>query len=234
MDSDNQGPASKDEYLRSGEAESAQQQNNGPVQSPITQQAFERRRPVFNPMGRIEDINVEEVKIADIRRHFFGLFLIYLATVVAVALSLGLIVILAPSVLGTGGLVNTILSVGSLVVILMAVIFMVLASKIYNANQIIITDVNVTQVLQIGLFNRKVSELTMENIEDVTANQSGVFPTIFNYGTLVIETAGEQNNFTFKYCPNPNAYAKALQDARGEYQRKHMPGGHHSAPIPHS
>ena len=65
----------------------------------------------------------------------------------------------------------------------------------------------------------------MENVEDVTSEQGGIFPTIFNYGVLKVETAGEQNNFIFKYCPNPNAYAKALQDARAAYFAKHNSAG---------
>lgn len=192
-----------------------------PEQSPITDEAFERRKPVFNPMGRVEDINHDEIKVADIRRHFFGLFLIYLQVVVALALSLGLIVFLLPDVVGSSATLNAVLALVSLFMIGLGLIFMALATKIYNANQLIVTDIHVTQVLQVGLFNRKVSELTMENVEDVTSEQGGVFPTIFNYGTLKVETAGEQNNFVFKYCPNPNAYAKALQDARAAYFASH-------------
>jgi hypothetical protein len=196
----------------------------GPVQSPITPEAFERRKPVFNPLGKVEDINADEVKVADIRRHFFGLFLIYLQTVVGLGLALGLIIFLVPNIFGDNNTtVNSALGFLTLIIVVLGAIFMILATKIYNANQLIVTDINVTQVLQTGLFDRKVSELTMENVEDVTAEQHGIFPTLFNYGTLKVETAGEQNNFIFKYCPNPNAYAKALQDARGAYYAKHSP-----------
>ncbi|MBW3568725.1 PH domain-containing protein [Candidatus Parcubacteria bacterium] len=192
-----------------------------PARHPITESAFSDRQHVFNPLGRVEDINQEEVKIADIRRHFFGLFIKYLETILAIGLALGLIIFLTPSVFGNGGTAKSAVMLLSLIVITLGALFLVLVTKIYNSNQLIITDINVTQVLQIGLFSRKVSELTMENVEDVTAEQHGIFPTLFNYGTLKVETAGEQNNFIFKYCPNPNAYAKALQDARAAYFKKH-------------
>lgn len=231
MNEDNKNPNPAEEYMskitndNQPEPEQAAGERTGPAQSPITGEAFERRKPVFNPMGRVEDINADEVKVADIRRHFFGLFIIYLQVVLGVGLSLGLIVFLLPDVIGSSATLNAGLSLLSLVFIGMGLIFMVLATKIYNANQLIVTDIHVTQVLQIGLFSRKVSELTMENVEDVTSEQGGVFPTIFNYGTLKVETAGEQNNFVFKYCPNPNAYAKALQDARAAYFAKHNSAG---------
>lgn len=194
------------------------QQDNSPEpqQSPITDEAFKRRQPVFNPLGRVEDINADEIKVADIRRHAFGLIVVYIQAFLAFGLAFGLIGFLAPSVLGNSDAGGLIIALG-IVSLALVGLFLVLYTKIYFGNQLIITDIHVTQVLQTGLFSRKVSELTMENVEDVTADQHGIFPTLLNYGTLKVETAGEQNNFVFKYCPNPNAYAKALQDARAAY-----------------
>jgi len=216
---DDQKPAPFGTYLGKTPKQEPPKQ---PVQSPITEEAFSQRSPVFNPLGRVEHINHDEVRIADVRRHFFGLFLIYLQTVVALVLSVGLIIFLLPGAFGeNNATVDSIVWFSALIVATLGLIFLALATKIYNSNQLIITDINITQVLQVGLFSRKVSELTMENVEDVTAEQHGIFPTIFNFGTLKVETAGEQNNFIFKYCPNPNAYAKALQDARAAYFKKH-------------
>jgi hypothetical protein len=42
-------------------------------------------------------------------------------------------------------------------------------------------------------------------------------PHLFNYGTLRVETAGEQSNFNFIYCPRPNAVAKLILEARERY-----------------
>jgi uncharacterized membrane protein YdbT with pleckstrin-like domain len=189
-----------------------------PKQSPIMPEAEQKRRPVFDPTGRVEQITSDETKIADVRRHPFGLFLIYLQAFVGLGLGLGLIFAFLPSVLEVTSISdNTADSIAfffALIVIGLGLVFLLLATKIYQGNQLIVTDINITQVLQVGLFSRKVSELSMKNVEDVTAQQSGIFPTLFNYGTLRIETAGEQNNFVFIYCPNPNAYAKAILDAR--------------------
>lgn len=200
-------------------------ENQGPKESPIAPEAMKRRRPVFNPLGRVEDLTAEETKVADIRRHPFGLFLIYLQTIVALGLSFILIFAFLDNFLSVFGLDNAAARAMAyfmaLVVLTLGLLFLVLATRIYEGNQLIITNINVTQVLQVGLFNRKISELSMENVEDVTAQQHGIFQTLFNYGTLKIETAGEQNNFIFPYCPNPNAYAKALLDARQHYLADH-------------
>ena len=196
-----------------------------PKESPILPNAEQRRRPVFDPTGKIEHVMHDEVRVADVRRHPFGLFILYLQTIVGLSLAFLLIFLLLPTFLETTGIsdatANGALTVLSFVSAIFALLFLILAARIYRANQLIVTDENVTQVLQVGLFRRKVSELSMHNVEDVTADQHGILQTFLNYGTLTIETAGEQNNFTFVYCPNPNAYAKALLDARQMYFKRH-------------
>lgn len=200
-------------------------QDSGPKDSHILPNAEKRRAPVFDPTGRVEHITQEETRVADVRRHPFGLFIIYLQFFVGLGIAFFLIFGLLPGVLDTlnldGTLGKTFAYLFGVLVLFFGVVFLILASRIYQGNQLIITDVNVTQVLQVGLFNRKVSELSMGNVEDVTAEQKGILQTFFNYGTLRIETAGEQNNFIFVYCPNPNAYAKALLDARQQFLATH-------------
>jgi len=199
--------------------------DQAPKQSDIADKAAERRGRLFDPTGRIESLTAEETLVADVRRHPFGLFLIYLQIFVALGLSLILIFAFLPSVIESLNLnsaaANSVAALFGLITIVFGLIFVVLVTRIYKGNQLIVSDKNVTQVLQVGLFDRKVSELSMANVEDVTAQQKGIFPTLLNYGTLKIETAGEQNNFIFVYCPNPNAYAKAILDARLAFISQH-------------
>lgn len=199
--------------------------NQAPMESNIAEKAGEQRPPVFDPTGRVEQLSSHEIKIADVRRHPFGLVVIFLQAIIALALALGLIIPFALSSLKSLGISpsggGSVLALFVLVAVILVVIYLILATRIYLSNQLIITNDNVTQVNQVGLFNRKVSEISMGNVEDVTALQSGVFQTFFNFGHLHIETAGEQNNYDFLYCPNPNAYAKAIQDARVEFIKTH-------------
>ncbi len=197
-----------------------------PVDSPILPEAELRRRPVFDPTGRVEQINHDETKVADVRRHPIGLFFIYIQAFFALGLAMVLIFGFLGDALGFIGQEGS--SGAQAVAYLFAaisaglvILYLLLATRIYLASQLIVTNDNVTQVMQVGLFDRKVSEISMENVEDVTAQQKGILPTIFNYGRLHIETAGEQNNYNFIYCPNPNAYAKAIQDARVTFLKLH-------------
>jgi hypothetical protein len=62
----------------------------------------------------------------------------------------------------------------------------------------------------------------MSNVEDVNVQENGFLPTILNFGTLTVETAGEEDNFIFPMCPSPNHYAEIILEARQKYAETHL------------
>ena len=160
------------------------------------------------------DRNDDEQKLGEIAKHPFGIILFYIQAACGIILSVGLSYFLLPSLIEDTSTAFLVANIFALIAILLAVIIVTLTSIIYNQNRLIITDRNITQVLQYGLFNRKVSQLNMLNVEDVTATQKGILSTVLGYGELTIETAGEQMNFHFTYCPRPSYYAKVILKTR--------------------
>ena len=71
----------------------------------------------------------------------------------------------------------------------------------------------------------------MVNVEDVTSIQKGMFATMLGYGVLKIETAGEQANFEYTFCPRSNYYAKVILNAREKVLGQHD-GDHTVEPGP--
>lgn len=67
----------------------------------------------------------------------------------------------------------------------------------------IVTDQRIVNIEQLGLFRRRVSEMEHSRIQDVTSKIKGVFPTLFKYGYVYIQTAGATERFIFKQVPNP-------------------------------
>lgn len=96
-----------------------------------------------------------------------------------------------------------------------------IAAAIFMNNYLVITNENLIQMLQMSLFSRKVSQLSLAKIQDVTAKQNGFFPTVFKYGSIGIESAGEQSNFTFRFAEKPYESAKRIIDAGDRYNSKH-------------
>ncbi len=162
----------------------------------------------------MEQVDADETKLADTRKHPIGIILLYIQVGFGMILAIGLAYFLLPLVLEDTDLAFFIGNIFTAVAVVMAFIVLTISTIIFRENRIIVTDRNVTQVLQYGLFSRKVSQLNINNVEDVTALQKGILPTFFNYGTLKIETAGEQVNFHFSFCPNADYHAKIILDAR--------------------
>ena len=169
--------------------------------------------------GRIEDVDDDEQQLCQIRKHNFGLFSVYLEIVFGLAAVLLVLYLFLPTVLSSNSSAqnNTLIALAGIIFLVVAWVGLTAFSYIYRRSFLIVTDRNVTQVLQQGLFNRKVSELSLANVEDVSAIRKGLFATMFNFGTLQVETAGETENFVFPFCPNPNYYGKLILDARRNF-----------------
>jgi hypothetical protein len=67
----------------------------------------------------------------------------------------------------------------------------------------IVTNKRIINIEQLGLFRREISELDHVKIQDVTSEVKGLIPTLFNYGYIYVQTAGEKERFVFKQVPDP-------------------------------
>lgn len=155
-----------------------------------------------------------------VRRHPIGIVAIYaemLTGIVAVIV----IVLLAMFAFFTHLSSSTkgLIAAGSVFVIAFLVALLLIATYVYRQCRLVVTNKSVVQIMQKALFNRKISRLSMSNVEDVNVIQQGVLASIFNYGTLTIQTAGEVDNFVFTLCPNPDVYANRILEARQAYAR---------------
>lgn len=163
-----------------------------------------------------------EQVITVVKRSVMGLVGIYLVAFLAVAAITTLLVVLSPSTFKTS---NSDISGSLSAVILVSAILLVLilftATHIYRQSQLMVTDRSLVQVMQKTLFNRKVSRLSMSNVEDVNEEQRGLISSLFNYGTLTVQTAGTEDNFIFTMCPSPAQLADKILECRQAYAKAH-------------
>ncbi len=177
-------------------------------------------------LGMIE-FDQEEQLVAEVRRHPFGLFVIYATGAVIAGVLLAAVVGGAYLVGDTGdlgvdgGLIRTIMVVVGLVLTLISLAVTMISAMLYNSNVVLVTSEKIAQFLYTTIFDRKISQLSIGDVQDVTVSQKGVFARIFNYGTLVIETAGEQQNYTFIYTPDPYQVSKLIVGAHEENLKKY-------------
>lgn len=79
----------------------------------------------------------------------------------------------------------------------------------------IVTTDRIVDIDQRGLFRRTVDELDCKMIQDVSAAKHGILQTLFNFGTVEIQTAGERRNFTFAGVPDPNRVQELVAKSQG-------------------
>lgn len=65
----------------------------------------------------------------------------------------------------------------------------------YYCDILIVTDRRVVEINQEQLFYRHISELNLLDVEDTNSTVQGVFATFLGFGTVNVQTAGEQENF---------------------------------------
>jgi hypothetical protein len=187
--------------------------NNQPTQQPATN----------NPLAVMQP---GEKVLFELKRHPIGIITIYIMTGF-VLVALGVITFgVAPDLISSAG--SQAISVGGLLYFffaLLCLMFNLIATIVYWGNRWVLTDDSITQITQTSLFHKESSSLALESLEDVTVDQHGIFPHIFNYGMLKAETAGQRSNFHFSYTPNPNYYAKKILEAHESEnaKRNHQP-----------
>jgi uncharacterized membrane protein YdbT with pleckstrin-like domain len=184
----------------------------------VKQEQDEALQKVHNPLSVMQP---GERVICEIKRHPIGLFGIYLSSFLLLALLAVVIFIFGPQLFpnvdesqlySAGG-------IAFLILLVLVLLFTYAASIVYNGNRWIVTTDSITQVTQTGLFAKQSSQLSMGNLEDITAEQNGILTQLFGYGLLKAETAGERSKFQFAFCPRPTYHAQCILGAREAFEQ---------------
>lgn len=79
-------------------------------------------------------------------------------------------------------------------------------------NIFIVTDERIIDIDFINLLSKDVAEAKIFRIQDMSYQARGILATMFNYGDVTIETAGEQPNFSFESVPKPSEVVDIIGD----------------------
>ena len=85
----------------------------------------------------------------------------------------------------------------------------------------IVTNDRIIDIEQFGLFSRTISELELFRIQDITTNVHGIFPTIFKYGDVTIQTASINTTIIFHNVPYPDKIRQNLLELAHEDYKFH-------------
>lgn len=97
-----------------------------------------------------------------------------------------------------------------------------LAFVYYYLSVQIITDMRMVDVDQSGLFGRKVTEIQIENVEEVTSTSHGVLPTLFNFGKVLVQTSSAMSEFVFENVAHPEQIKKLILDLYEQHRKNNI------------
>lgn len=95
---------------------------------------------------------------------------------------------------------------------------------LWYRNTLVITDERLIDVDQKKIFHRVVSEVYYSNIQDVSFAIKGILPTIFRFGTLIVQTAANNETIEFDGIRNPEKLQAAIVKLQGEFLKKQSAG----------
>lgn len=178
---------------------------------------------MFN-LAHLPGSTPDEKPVALLRRHWFSLLSLALSFIFVLALPpaiyIGLL-FLAPDFFSDPVRVS-LLVLGGSIFFLFAWLFVYQTYIDYYLDVWIITNRRILSMEQHGLFSRTVSELRLYRVQDVTAEVRGFWRTMFDFGEVYIQTAGEKERFVFEEVAHPNAIAKTILDLAETQRRKHL------------
>ncbi len=91
-------------------------------------------------------------------------------------------------------------------------------------NIYIITDERVVDVDFYSLIYKQISDAGLDKIQDVTYRTGGFLGTVINYGDILIQTAGAQDNIEFEKVPQPAKIVSILNELIYQEQQDMLDG----------
>lgn len=91
-------------------------------------------------------------------------------------------------------------------------------------NVYIVTDERIIDVDFYNLAYKEISDAEIENIEDVTLFMGGAIQTLFNFGRVQIQTAGQIPELEFEQVPQPVKVVDVLKQLQLEEKQEAIDG----------
>lgn len=83
-------------------------------------------------------------------------------------------------------------------------------------NAALITNRRIMDIDFHQLVIKDIAETKMNLVQDVSYQQTGVLPALFNYGHVLIQTAGVVENFEFNALPKPEKIVQTIEELIGK------------------
>lgn len=178
-------------------------------------------KPIKQADTRLFEHDKAEKIIGEARRHWIGIGFILMGASVLALLLLALMIVfknnedLLSDTIGVDIPYNLVGLLGLLLtgVLVLVIIGTVMAIYVYRHNYLVLTDQKLVVVRSFSVVRRKVSQLSIGDIQDISVSQNTLLSRIFKFGTILVETSGEQANLRMNFICDPFAVSKAIVES---------------------
>jgi len=91
----------------------------------------------------------------------------------------------------------------------------------HELDLIVITNNRVIVIEQKAFLNRTQGECNLGQVQECTAHTKGFFSNIFDFGDILIKTAGNTSNFDMTFAPRPNGCSRDIINMADHYRDTH-------------
>jgi len=93
---------------------------------------------------------------------------------------------------------------------------------VYYLDVWLITGSRIVAIDQKSMFHREATSLYLERVQDVTIEIQGLLQTIFNFGTIHVQTAGAQQEIILRNAKDPEATKSLILDLYRQFDHRHQ------------
>ncbi|MDR2523997.1 MAG: PH domain-containing protein [Candidatus Nomurabacteria bacterium] len=148
------------------------------------------------------DLDEDEYVIIDIQRSKIGLVYAWAIVLILAALFIAAAQVL--SMMTNGATEKLLIILTGYLLVGLDLIGGLVAGSIYRNNKLTVSNKRVFARIQNAPFAYRRQTIEIEHIEDVSYVQAGIFPSIFNYGTIRLSTVGDEHTYSFTFAANPD------------------------------
>ncbi len=169
-----------------------------------------------------------ETVVLFLRRHWIDLVKIFLLTAFLLFIPLlvgGVMLFTEAAVLTHPVFAPLLISIAGAYILIVLIVTLTELTD-YWLDVWIVTNERIINSEQLGLFNRVVSEVNLDQIQDITSETKGLLATFLTFGNVYIQSAAEKQRFQFKNIDNPDTVKIKIGELASACKTQH----HHTHP----
>jgi hypothetical protein len=149
-----------------------------------------------------------------VRKHWIVLLQTFVYLVILIAICVGITVLGQMAEIGSIWVMLTAIGLG-----MFGLQYIFIQWVNNELDILLLTNERLLVYEQVHFLDRKLSQASLGQIQEVTASTSGLLGNLIHYGNLMIQTAGEASNFHLTEVPEAIETSRVIHNLIGEYSR---------------